>query len=1038
MLVLKRKLLYCLGLSCFLLLISPTIFSQTLTVKGTVLNGSDSTPLADVAVLELGTTKGTKTDAKGNFSLKSVKAKAVLAFTSVEFERSTIVWDGKSTLIVKMDPKVSTLEDVVVVGYGTQKKINQTGATQTIKFDEAVNAPVTNSAQLLYGKVAGVQLTQGSGLPGSDGSSIVIRGVGSFTGSDPLVVIDDIQYIGLDAFNSLSPSDIETVSVLKDASSTAIYGARGANGVIVVTTKKGKGGVKNGSIIFNSYFGLQKAAFLPEFLNAYDYAVIKNEYYVNRKGANVIPRFSAANLQAIKDGSNPDQFANTNWVDAIIRDAPISNQYLSFSGGNDKTTYRVSFGYLTQAAIVEGKFKNQRFTLSTNLDSKINNWLSISNVLNTSWSVFDGPRDGPGAITAGDNGIIFQFQRSAPTVPVFYSNGYYGYIDGTFYTFNNGAAANGRLNGDRGDYKSNNINISERFGVKVAINKNLSVETSGSIILNNGLVSNYSPIYIFNDYNASSSNFPQGQAFNTLTNSSNLNYRLLNENIIRYTKKFKKQDLTVLVGHSVMYARLSKYSASISNFINDALQQLDAAIGLPSNTGSAIEEASQSFFSRINYVHSGKYLLEMNIRRDGSSKFSQQNVYGTYPSLSAGWRISQERFFRNKFNFISDMKIRASWGITGNDNIGNYIWQSTYNTANAYNIGGTVATGAAITSLANPRVQWESVQQTNLGLDVSFLKNKLTLTADYFIKNSSNVLYKNLPVPSSIGVTNLAAENAADMQNSGLELALNYQGRSKKVNYTIGVNGTFFNKNEVTGLGNRGLETVTGNTIIRIGQPYNSYFGLTAIGIFQTAAEIASSPVQYGIPSSPGDMKYADLSGPAGKPDGVIDENDITVIGSPYPKMSFNVNGNVSYKGFDLNIVFNGLSGISRYLSNNGQQPMNDDVTNSLAYWINRWTPTNPSTKLPRVGGVNNNKVSSFYLEDAAYFRMRNLEIGYTIPVSFTKKYLIQKFRVYLSGQNLLTFTKMKNYDPERVNNTNTDQVTPLYKVYTFGVNLKF
>ena len=1049
MLLLKRKLLTCFGLLFFLLLISHQTFSQTVTVIGTVVNATDDAPMAGVSVTEKGTNKGTITNQKGAFSLNVSGNKPVLLFNGVGFKPYTLSWDGSSTLVVRLEPIVSTLQDVVVVGYGTQKKINQTGATQTVKFDEAVNAPVTNSAQLMYGKFAGVQLTQASGLPGSDGSTIVIRGVGTFGGTDPLVVIDNIQYIGLDAFNNLSPSDIESVSVLKDASASSIYGARGANGVIVVTTKQGKSGV--GSIIYNGYTGFQRATVLPEFLNAYDYATLKNEFYVNRKGAGTF-RFTPAQLQAISDGSNPDQFANTNWVKEIIKDAPIQNHFLSFSGGNDRTTYRVSLGYLTQDAIVQGKFKTERFTLSANLNSRVNNWLTISNVLNTSWNNFKGPRDGPGAITAGDNGIIFQFQRSAPTVPAYYSSGKYGYIDGVYYTYSNGAIANALLNGSKGDYISNNINISNRFGVKVSVNKNLSLETSGSITFGSGLVSNYEPYVINYDYNGNSSLFAQPLLFNTLTNSSNLSYRLLNENILRYTKKIKKHDVTVLLGHSVNYYKFSGYSATASNFINDAIQQLSAAIGNPTNTGSTQEEALQSFFSRVNYSYNGRYLFEFNVRRDGSSKFGPNNTYGTFPSASAGWRVSQENFFKRKFNWISDMKLRASWGITGNDNIGNYIPYTSYSAASAYNIGGVVATGAAITSLANPRIIWEEVQQTDIGMDLSLLRNRLSITADYFIKNSSKVLYKKLPVPTSIGVSNLAAENAADMQNKGLELTISYQGKSKKLDYSIGVSGSAFNVNTVTGLGNRGLETITGQNIIRIGVPYNAYYGLKAIGIFQTAADIANAPVQYASTNTaPGDIKYADISGPDGKPDGIIDDKDLTVIGNPYPKLTYNFNGSLNYQGFDLNLVFYGLSGVDRLLMNNGQAPMNDDVTNVLASWVNRWTPTNPSSSYPRMGGVNNNKVSSYYIQDASFLRLKNLEFGYTIPAAKTKKFLVSKFRIYVSAQNLLTFTKMKNYDPERITtaltsvnssntsiNTPSDQLAPLYKVYTVGLNLKF
>ena len=1036
MLVLKRKLLYCCGLICLLLLISPQTFSQTFTVKGKVLKLDDNTPLADVSVVELGSNKGTKTDATGAYTLKVSKNKAVLAFTSVDFERATAVWDGKTAVDIKLVSKVSTLEDVVVVGYGTQKKINQTGATQTVKFDDAVNAPVTNAAQLMYGKFSGVQLTQSSGLPGSDNSSIVIRGVGTFGSTDPLVVIDNIQYTGLDAFNNLAPSDIETVSVLKDASASAIYGSRGANGVIVVTTKKGKSGANNGSIIYNSYLGTQRVTTVPQYLNAVDYANLRNERDINLKGPNAVLRFTPANIQAIIDGSDPNHFANTKWSDEILKEAPIQNQYLSFSGGNDKTTYRVSLGYLTQGAIVRGKFKTRRFTLSSNIDSKVNNWLSISNVLNTYWNTTSGPSGGAGVI-GGETGIINQFQRSSPVVPAYYLDGNYGYVDGVYLSANPSFPIDNALKkGQFGDNKNDNINISNRFGLKITINKNLSLETSGSLIYNSGLVTNFNPSNTIFDANG---NIVVSTFYNTLSNSSNFNYRLLNENIIRYIKKIKKHDITFLLGHSVTYSKNSLYSASLSGFPSDALQQLSAGGSTqPLNSGSANEDALQSFFSRINYTYNGKYLFEANIRRDGSSRFGPDNLYGNFPSASAGWRISQEKFIR-KISWISDLKLRASWGITGNDNLNPYVYAQSYNAGLTYIVGGATTTGVAITQLANPRVRWESVQQTDIGIDASFFRNSLSFTADYFIRNSSDLLYKNIPVPSSIGVTNLQAENAANLVNKGIELSANYRGRVKKINYTIGASASIFADNKVTALGDRGLETIAGQTIIRIGVPFNAYYGYQAVGIFQTAGDVAKAAKQFGsILTAPGDIQYADLSGPNGTPDGIIDAYDKTVIGTPHPKLLYHFNGTVNYKSFDLSVAFQGVNGVNRLLNSNGQLPMADERNNVLSYYINRWTPANPSTTLPRLGGVNNGAISSFYIQDASYLRMKNVEIGYTLPVSLTKKFLMQKFRIYASGQNLLTFTKMQNFDPERASTSQSDLSTPLYKVYTIGLNIKF
>ncbi|HTH32175.1 MAG TPA: SusC/RagA family TonB-linked outer membrane protein, partial [Lacibacter sp.] len=464
MLVLKRYLPTHIGLFCFLFLLNLQTFSQSTTLSGTVLNAADNTPVAGVSVVQQGSEKGTTTNNKGFFTLTVAGSKPVLVFSSVGYQAYTLTWDGTSSLAIKLEPEASSLQDVVVVGYGTQKKVNQTGATQTLKLSESVNQPVTNSGQLMYGKFSGVQLTQGTGLPGADGSSITIRGIGSFGSTTPLIVIDNIQYESLTVFNSLAPSDIESISVLKDASAGAIYGARGANGVVIVTTKKGKSGSMN--VVYNNYFGFQEVTVVPKYLNAMDYATLMNEALFNRSGA--LPRYSPANILAMRDGTDPDRFANTNWANEILRRAPIQNHYISFSGGNDKTTYRASFGYLNQEAVVKGKFKSNRYNMSLNLNSQLKKWLSISNSFNGYWSRFTGPTGGAGAIT-GETGIINQFQRSTPTVPVYYSSGEFGTVDGVFNA--SFPITNAIRRGQLGTSTSDDLNFANRFGVTVNITK---------------------------------------------------------------------------------------------------------------------------------------------------------------------------------------------------------------------------------------------------------------------------------------------------------------------------------------------------------------------------------------------------------------------------------------------------------------------------------------------------------------------------------------------------------------------------------------
>lgn len=1036
MLVLKRILPSHIGLFCFFLLISLQSFSQSTTVSGTVINASDNSPVSGVSVVQQGSSKGTTTDAKGFFTLNVSVAKPVLVFSSIGFQTYTLSWDGSSAIAIKLEPEVAALQDVVVIGYGTQKKINQTGATQTLKLDESVNQPVTNSGQLMYGKFSGVQLTQSSGLPGADASSIVIRGVGTFGSSTPLVVIDNIQYDNLNVFNNLSPSDIESISVLKDASAGAIYGARGANGVIIVTTKKGKSGSM--SVLYNNYIGFQEVTVVPKYLNAPDYATLKNEADINRNGPTTTLRYSQADIQAMRDGTDPDRYANTNWAKEILRRAPIQNHYISFSGGNDRTTFRASFGYLNQEAVVRGKFQSSRYNLSLNLNSKLTNWLSISNSSNAYWSRFTGPTGGADAIT-GETGIINQFQRSSPTVPVYYKNGEYGTIDGSYYSVNASfPITNAIRRGYLGDYSSDELNFANRFGININFTKDLSFETSGSFNIFNSQESDFTPRNATYDWTGQ---VVAQNPLNVLRNSTAFNYRLLNENILRYAHKFKdKHDVSVLLGHSVQYGRNDGFAGSLKNFPTDGLQEFNAGgVTEPNVTGGASEFALQSLFSRVNYSYDGKYLIELNVRRDASSRFGSGYRYGNFPSASAGWRISEEKFMRN-INWISDLKLRASWGITGNDNIANYLYAQTYNVGLDYFLGTNIVSAAAVTTLANPNIKWETIKQYDLGIDAGLFRNSLTITADYFNRNSYDLLYSNFPIPSSIGVTNISAINAASMINKGVEVAVNYRGRIKGgLTYSIGGSVSKFADNKVTGLGDRGLESISGVSIIRVGVPYNAYYGYKAIGIFQTADEVTNAPKQFNNPAltKPGDIRYADLSGPDGKPDGLVNDFDRTIIGNPYPSWIYNFNANLSYKGFDLNVLFEGIGNVDRILYDNGQLPFEGDRNNVLTYWMDRWTPTNPSAKLPRLGGYSNAIISSFYIQDASFLRMRNLEIGYSLPSALIKRIGLSKVRVFVGGQNLLTFTKLENFDPERARGRNTDQNVPLYKVYTFGLNVK-
>ena len=1018
----------------FLLLLSLGNFAQN-TIKGTVTDpNGDLLPGASLTVK--GTTKGVTTDFDGAFTLV-VAVGATVEVSYLGYETTSFKVDSRKTYAIVLKESAAQLDEIVVVGYGTQKKVNVTGAVQTVTFKDDVNQPVTNSSQLLYGRFSGVQLTQSSGSPGADGSSIQIRGVGTFGSRSPLIVIDNIQYEGLTAFNALAPADIESISVLKDASSLAIYGARAANGVVLVTTRKGKS--DKFEVGFNSYYGVQEITVKPQFLGSLDYATLMNEKFRNQNGVNFDPRYTPDQIEAIKTGSLPDQFANTNWADAILRTAPIQNHNVSFSGGSNKTNYRLSIGFFNQEAIIRSKFQTERYTMSINLNSKLKDWLKISSVTNAFWRINKGPSGGQDAFS-GDNGIIYSFQRAAPTIPLFYSNGEYGFVDGAHLNSNASLGTQNALRrGFYGDNETNQINFSTRAGVNFIFSDNFSFETSASATLIYSDKSNFSPRNTQRDWDGEIISLSN---LNRLSNSSSFFQTLLNENIFRFSKKINKiHQFDALLGHSIYYSKSDGFSASVGGFPTDNIQEFDGGGILdPSVGGGVYEDVKQSFFSRLKYNYDEKYLAEFNFRYDASgSVFGPDNLYGAFPSGSVGWNISKEDFMKN-LKIVNDLKLRVSYGLVGNDKgAGRYVFEQTYNPGLDYVLGNDVIVGGvAITSLANPFVRWEKSELLDVGLDFGMFKNKLQIEVGYFRKNSSDILYSNFPVPSTLGVSRVGAKNSASMISEGIEFNGSYRGNIGDLKYNLGGNFTSFFRNDVTSLGEGGEETISSTDIIRIGEPFKAYYGYRAIGIFQSINEVANAPTQLGnISTGPGDIRYEDISGPDGVPDGVVNQEDRVVIGNPNPDLLYNFNTSLEYNNFDLNLLFQGVYGVDRLIQGNGNLPMADDRSNVLTYWLGRWTQENPSTSLPRIGGQNNTIISTFYIQDASYLRLKNIELGYSLPTEVSDKLKISKLRIFVGGQNLLTFTGLKDFDPERGTGSQSNRAAPLYKTVTLGINLK-
>ncbi len=1027
----------------FILLTTPEVANdgpaipQEKTISGKVTD-SDGFPLPGVTVVVKGTAHGTVTNADGGYFIANVAPGGILQFSFVGMRIQEVIVGDQSVIDVVMVVDAVGIEEVVAVGYGVQKKVNLTGAVQTLNLDEVVNKPVSNSSQLMYGKFSGVNITQNSGLPGSDGSTIVIRGTGTFGSSVPLVIIDGMQFEGLREFNRLNASDIENITVLKDASAVAIYGARGANGVILVKTRTGTGG--KFKIEYNNYFGIQEATVVPEYCDAYEYATLMNEALVGWAGGKEsAARYTAEDLEQIKNGSNPDQFANTDWVDVLLQSAPIQNHHLAVSGGDNKTQYRLGVGYLSQGAIIVGKFDYDRLSFNLNLSSSPKKWVKFNNTLLGSYVVNSGPSNADGRA-----GLVMQKMALAPTIPVQYSNGYYGVSDGTFRRKINLPNQNNPLEeGLNGSSTSKSLNLNDRLSLMFTLPFNLSIESAISINLNYTDASDFFPgrkTYWW-DGSVVSNN-----ETNRLNNSFNKEIQWIWENIARWNLVLEdKHDLNFLLGYSASYHDMDNFNGSLEGFPTTNLFEFNAGGTLNPNVGgNRVEYSLISLFGRLNYNYKQKYLFEANLRRDGSSKFGPKNRFANFPSFSIGWLLSEEGFIKNTsaFDFLSYMKVRTSWGRTGNNRIGNYIWDQTYNTGIDYILGsGSLVSGVAITSLANTQIRWETTDQYNIGLDLGVFDNKLNLVADYFSRSSYDILYSNFPVPSTLGVSSLAAKNSAETLNTGLEFNLNYQKRGD-FSYSLGINFTKMLTQEVIDLGG-GVETISGVTIITEGEPYMAYYGYKWLGIFQSEEEASAAIPQFGSKNiHAGDVQYADVSGPDGKPDGQVDAYDRVIIGNPHPEWIYGANASFEYKGFDLDIAVQGIKNVDRFIQADPTYGFETRQWNAYRYWLNRWTPENPSETLHRIGAsnrLNNIRPSAQFIEDGSYLRVKSVELGYSVPQKYIKKIGMERIRVFVSGQNLLTLSKMnKNIDPERfIGNFSVSNVPPC-KIYSVGCNVAF
>lgn len=988
-----------------------------------VVYDNDQNPLPGASIVAKGTQVGTVTDFDGNFSITVPDGVTTLIFSYVGFKKQEIEIGSQTVISTQLLLDATSLDEVVIVGYGIQKKANLTGSVTSLDTENVSDLPVPNTLNRLQGQLSGVQLTLPGGQPGADQPIVRVRGATSIGGdsnntarNNPLVIIDGIQ-ASLEDLARINPNAIENLSVLKDAASSAIYGARAANGVILVTTKTGVVGKPKISFGINS--GIQTAIVLPQFVGAVDYAILKNESRTNRGEA---PYFTEEEIQILRDQNDP-QVGDTFWMDELFGSAPITQYDLSVSGGSENVQYLFSGGWVDQEGIMLNQSAD-RFNFRSNLNAKLSDRISLG--MNV-WGFRNIARRG----FETTSNTLRRAYFSQPLVPARWTEG----------------PAEGELAGwtvlGSGNPKQiqnpllfalggSNIRTNDRFNIQfnadIELAKNLSYSGVYGYSVNNDKTEAYRPILRYSRFDGTDPGAGFNQTQSRRQFSQDNQYQI--DNLLNYNNTWDNHTLGVLVGHSILNFDNDFFSASVEDLVGD-IEQLDVGVTNPTVGGNAFDWSLQSFFGRMSYNFKDKYLLEANFRADGSSRFSDSRKYGYFPSFSGAWRISEENFLKDS-KLISNLKVRGSWGILGNQEIGNYPSAQTYNLEQFYvGADGSLVSGAAITDLANPALQWEETTTTNLGLDFSLWNGKLDMTVDYFEKVTDGILVR-LPLPLTLGEVSPPFQNAAQVKNSGWEFSGSYRERIGDFNF--GISGNFnILKNEVTDFNDQ--ESIIGRTIIKEGEQINAFFGFNNTGIFQTQEEVDNSPFQSNS-TAPGDLIYEDVN-----QDGVIDQDDRTVIGNFIPKYSYGFNLDFGYKGVDLGLFFQGVGDVAVYSYGFGNDAVRNPRANPIDDWLKRWTPENPSTEFPRIvrGEQNNVQTSSYWLRDASFLRLKNIQLGYTFPESPSFRSMgLSSLRIYFSGQNLWTITDATQWDPETFPSETNSRQHPQTKVISIGLNASF
>lgn len=970
--------------------------SNTIVVKGKVM--ADGEPVIGATVLVKGVSTGTATDMDGNFSL-NVASKAVLVVSSIGYETQEVPVNGRQFINVVLKSDVVALKDVVVVGYGVQKKVNLTGAVSSVSTDELEGKPISNVLEAMQGTTPGLVIQQGSSTPGSV-PSINIRGLNTMNNNDPLVIIDGIE----GSLGNLNPADIEQISILKDASSTAIYGSRASNGVVLVTTKKGKAGKVE--ISYDFMYGVQQPTSLPKIADSWVYAELYNEAAVNSGRA---AKFTPEQIAQYRNGG-----PNVNWVKELYnRNSPQSSHNVSMTGGNDQLSYMASLGYLDQSSMFKGPdYGYKRYNARLNVSHKVTNNFTLN--LTSQFARNDIKEH-----AYWTEWIIEQANRMPPIYPIKNEDGSYNYPAGS--------NSNGLQRLEEGGYRQNvNDELLGTIQAEWEVYKGLKLIGSvGGRVWNNNLHENRKAFE------------GTGDSENKLTEQFYRSKNITTNLMVTYNTKIGKHSIGGLLGYA--YEGFSEKQFSTSRLTEDSKYDIfvgDLSGDKVSNTGSASDWAIYSGFARATYNYDEKYLLEFNIRNDYSSYFAKGNRSGVFPSFSAGWRISEEKFWSVLKPYVPSLKIRGSWGLVGNNRIGAYQYMQTVSVTNDISFGDKLAQTATFAS-TNPDLKWETTRMANIGFELGLLNNDLNITFDCFNNRTKDILV-NLPVPGLFG-NGAPIQNAGKVETRGWELSVNYRLKTGPVvhNFAGNISDSF---NEV--IDTRGTEIIGGSdvqTIIKEGYPLYSYYAYRSDGFFQNEEECQKGPHLEGITPKPGDIRYLDKNG-----DGVIKpDDDRFIVGNDFPRYTFGFTYGLEYKGFDFSMMWQGVGKRNKWMRGESVEAFhNNNEGPVMDFHQDRWTPNNPDATYPRLTmgaeSANNAAKSDFWIQDAKYLRLKNAQIGYTFPQQWMKKLYVKNLRIFASVQNPLTFTKMKGgWDPEYTGD-GSGRSYPVARVYSFGLNVKF